>query len=127
MDVEQPAESARGICDTDKVLNTDLNLSNPMLLPTLSASTPSPPSLPASAMPTTYASSCPMCLAPKWPNALHMCCMSKVTQSEIDNGSTVSRCTWVGCEIVWVHIFFIIIIAHPSSDRQCSSTGHAKA
>ncbi len=87
----------------------------------------SPPSPLASAMLTTYASGCPMHVAPKWPTSLHMCCTNKVTQIEIDDGSTVARCTRVGCETVWVRMFFTIILAHPSSNGQCSSTGHAKA
>src|SRR6266436_1680543 len=127
IDVEQPAESTGGICDTNDVLNMDLNASNTIHPPIPSTSTPSPPSLLASAMLTTYASGCPMHVAPKWPTSLHMCCTNKVTQIEIDDGSTVARCTRVGCETVWVCMFFTIILAHPSSNGQCSSTGHAKA
>ena len=107
VDTQSLPESMGSVSDTSDAPNTDLNTGNapgtdnsetvlPLVMPS------SPPSPLASATPTLYASGHPMCLAPKQDIAIHMCCTTKVTLHEIQDCSTVVRCTRAGCETVWV-------------------------
>ena len=99
IDAEPHAESMGSISDMDDESNTDLDGSDPIYPPTPSNSAPLPP---APAMPAMYSSGCLMHLTPKCSLGIHMCCTKKVTQSEIQDASTVVKCTRAGCKMVWV-------------------------
>ena len=100
IDVEPITEST-GVHDIDDMpdTNIDADITPP---PPPSSAPPLHSSPPASAMPAVYAGSHPMCLAPKQPTSIHMCCTRQVTLSEIEDGSTVVKCNRAGCETIWV-------------------------